>query len=108
MLNFQGDEIQQIPHIFPILRALIDRNRRAGNYVILCSASPHLLKQSSETLAGRIVYKELSPFNLTEVIKNFDLTVHWFRGGFPPALLASDEENFRTWIRNFVQTYKVF
>lgn len=99
------DEIQQIPQIFPVLRALIDKNRKPGRYIILGSASPHLLKQSSETLAGRIVYKELTPFNLTEIIDHFNLFVHWFRGGFPPAFLASDDEDFRTWMRNFVQTY---
>ena len=99
------DEIQQMPHIFPVLRALIDKNRQAGHYLILGSASPSLLKQSSETLAGRIVYKQLSPFNLTEIINNFEMNTHWYRGGFPPAFLASDVENFITWMRNFVQTY---
>ena len=99
------DEIQQYPHIFPILRALIDKNRKAGRYVVLGSASPQLLKQSSETLAGRIVYKELMPFNLVEVIDHFNMYDHWFRGGFPPAFLASDDTNFRIWMRNFIQTY---
>ena len=100
------DEIQQIPHIFTILRGLIDKHRVAGRYVILGSASPDLLKQSSETLAGRIVYKELTPFNLTEISDNFDLNLHWFRGGFPEAFLSPPDEGFyRTWMRNFIQTY---
>ena len=92
------DEIQQIPHIFPVLRGLIDKHRVAGRYVILGSASPDLLKQSSETLAGRIVYKELTPFNLTEISENFDLNLHWFRGGFPEALLSPDEGFYRNWM----------
>lgn len=99
------DEIQQIPPIFPVLRGLIDKHRVAGRYVILGSASPNLLKQSSETLAGRIVYKELTPFNLTEISENFDFNLHWFRGGFPEALLSPDEGFYRTWMRNFIQTY---
>jgi len=99
------DEIQQIPHIFPVLRGLIDKHRIAGRYVILGFASPDLLKQSSETLAGRIVYKELTPFNLTEISENFDLNLHWFRGGFPEAFLSPDEGFYRTWMRNFIQTY---
>ncbi|MDZ7314472.1 MAG: ATP-binding protein, partial [candidate division KSB1 bacterium] len=99
------DEIQQIPHIFPVLRGLIDRHRVTGRYVILGSASPDLLKQSSETLAGRIAYKELTPFNLTEISENFNFTLHWFRGGFPEALLSPDEEFYRNWMRNFIQTY---
>ena len=99
------DEIQQMPHLFPVLRALIDKDRQAGRYLILGSASPNLLKQSSETLAGRIVYKQLSPFNLTEIAHEVEMNTHWHRGGFPPALLATDDENFITWMRNFVQTY---
>jgi predicted AAA+ superfamily ATPase len=98
------DEIQQIPQIFPVLRGLIDKHRVAGRYVILGSASPDLLKQSSETLAGRIVYKELTPFNLTEISDNFDLNLHWFRGGFPEAFLSTDAGFYRTWMRNFIQT----
>lgn len=99
------DEIQQIPHIFPVLRGLIDKHRVPGRYIILGSASPDLLKQSSETLAGRIVYKELTPFNLIEISENFDPTIHWFRGGFPEAFLSPDEGFYRTWMRNFIQIY---
>jgi predicted AAA+ superfamily ATPase len=99
------DEIQQIPQIFQVLRALIDKNRQPGSYVILGSASPNLLKQSSETLAGRISYKELTPFNLTEIIDHSDINSHWFRGGFPVAFLSPDDAACRTWMRNFVQTY---
>jgi predicted AAA+ superfamily ATPase len=65
------DEIQRLPDLFPVLRSLVDERRRAGEacgqFLILGSASPELLRQSSETLAGRISYLELSPFNLTEL-----------------------------------------
>ena len=99
------DEIQRIPNIFTTLRALIDRKRDPGRFVILGSASPDLLKQSSETLAGRIVYIELSPFNLMEIIKDRDMFDHWFKGGFPEAFLSSKIDIYTTWMRNFVQTY---
>lgn len=99
------DEIQRLPNIFSILRALIDRKREPGRFVILGSASPGLLKQSSETLAGRIVYTELSPFNLMEIIKDHDMVDHWFKGGFPEAFLSIKSDIFTTWMRNFVQTY---
>jgi predicted AAA+ superfamily ATPase len=99
------DEIQRIPNIFSILRALIDRKREPGRFVILGSASPNLLKQSSETLAGRIVYTELSPFNLMEIIKDHDMVDHWFKGGFPDAFLSIKNDIFTTWMRNFIQTY---
>ncbi len=99
------DEIQRMPNIFSILRALIDRKRDPGRFVILGSASPDLLKQSSETLAGRIVYTELSPFNLMEIIKDHNMVDHWFKGGFPEAFLSGKSNIFTTWMRNFVQTY---
>ena len=99
------DEIQQVPDIFPILRGLIDKHKVAGRFVILGSASPDLLKQSSETLAGRIAYKELTPFNLFEIVEEDILNHHWFRGGFPEAFLSPDAERHRTWMRNFVRTY---
>lgn len=99
------DEIQQLPHLFPILRGLIDRHNVPGRFIILGSASPNLLKQSSETLAGRIAYKQLTPFNLTEISSHAGMDVHWFRGGFPPALLARHTSYSRNWMRNFIQTY---
>ena len=99
------DEIQQIPELFTVLRGLIDKHRIPGRYIILGSASPKLLKQSSETLAGRIVYKELSPFNLTEIIDKWGMEQHWFRGGYPDALLSTEKSMYRVWMRNFIQTY---
>lgn len=99
------DEIQQIPELFPVLRALIDKQKTAGRYIILGSATPELLKQSSETLAGRIAYKELSPFNYSEISDNSDINSHWFRGGFPQAFLSQNEEYYKNWMKNFIQTY---
>ena len=99
------DEIQRLPGIFNILRALIDRKRQPGRFIVLGSASPHLLRQSSETLAGRIVYAELSPLNLMEVNKNHNMANHWFRGGFPEAFLSGKSKIFAIWMRNFIQTY---
>ncbi|NOZ62195.1 MAG: ATP-binding protein [Calditrichaeota bacterium] len=99
------DEIQQMPHLFPVLRGLIDKKRVPGRFIILGSASPDLLKQSSESLAGRIVYQVLNPFNLTEVAADFDMNSHWFKGGFPESFLLADEELHRIWIRNFIRTY---
>lgn len=99
------DEIQQLPQLFPVIRGLIDKHRVPGRFIVLGSASPALLRQSSETLAGRIAYKELTPFNFNEIAESFDMALHWFRGGFPEAFLSPSEEFYRNWIRNFVQTY---
>lgn len=99
------DEIQQLPDLFPVLRGLIDRHNIPGRFIILGSASPDLLRQSSETLAGRIAYKELPPFNLTEILDQAEMNLHWFRGGFPPAFLAPSADFHRNWMQNFIQTY---
>ena len=80
------DEIQRLPDLFPVLQSLLDERRRAGEafgqFLILGSASPELLRQSSETLASRISYLELSPFNLTELkIRDEEMDRQWIRGG---------------------------
>ena len=79
------DEIHRAPGLFPVLRGLIDRNRRAGrrsgNYLLLGSASLDLLKQSGETLAGRVAYLELTPFTLQET-RHLSPDTLWVRGGF--------------------------
>jgi predicted AAA+ superfamily ATPase len=98
------DEIQVMPELFSILRPVIDADRRPGRFVILGSASPHLIKDASETLAGRIAYLELSGFSLSEVGKeNRDRL--WIRGGFPDAYLAPDKNLWYRWVENFVRTY---
>jgi len=77
------DEIQRLPSLFPLLRALIDRKRKPGRFLILGSASPELIRDSSESLAGRIAYKELKPFSFTELPGYISMEQHWINGGFP-------------------------
>ncbi len=99
------DEIQRRPDLFPVLRALIDERRRPGRFLVLGSASPDLMRQSSESLAGRIAYHELAPFSLPEVDRERFATRLWTRGGFPESFLAkTDEASFR-WRQAFIQTH---
>jgi len=97
------DEIQRKPDLFPSLRALVDQNRIPGRFLILGSASPDLIRQSTETLAGRIAYLELTPFLLHEVKSVYTLDQLWLKGGFPGSL-ASDNM-WLIWMQNFVMTY---
>ncbi len=99
------DEIQVKPDLFPVLRSLIDVKREPGRYIILGSASPDLIRDSSESLAGRISYKELSPFNIPEIQNRIGLNDHWFRGGFPDALLQPNDDLRQEWYHNFIKTY---
>ena len=102
------DEVHRAPGLFPVLRGLIDRGRRAGRksgqYLLLGSASVELLKQSGETLAGRIAYLELSPFNILET-HSLGIDDLWVRGGFPESLLASDAGRSLRWRQDFIRTY---
>jgi hypothetical protein len=100
------DEVQFMPNLFPVLRSIIDRNKRNGQFILLGSASPELLRQSSETLAGRIHYMELSPFLLSEVtdVKNVQSKL-WLRGGFPRSFLAPKEDISFTWRKNFIRIF---
>lgn len=87
------DEIQRMPELFPVLRSVIDRRGRNGQFLILGSASPELLRQSSESLAGRLVYFELSPFLVSELAGDSpSLRRLWTRGGFARSYLAADED----------------
>jgi predicted AAA+ superfamily ATPase len=97
------DEIQRRPDLFPILRVLIDRPR-APRYLLLGSASPDLLRQSSETLAGRIVYHVLEGLQLDEVGAR-QLGRLWMRGGFPRSYLARSNQASWEWRRGFIQTF---
>jgi len=81
------DEIQRTPNIFPILRGVIDRHRRNSQFLILGSASRDLIKQSSESLAGRLSYIEITPFHRQEVSFTNQAT-HWLQGGYPRSLLT--------------------
>ncbi len=98
------DEIQFYPELFSAMRSSIDKLRIPARFIILGSASPALLQQSSESLAGRIIYKELSPFNLIE-IEAANQKKHWLRGGFPEAYLAGNDKNAFIWLLNFTNTY---
>lgn len=99
------DEIQRMPQLFPLLRSLIDQHRIPGRFVLLGSASPDLLKNSSETLAGRVVYLELAPLHLLEIEAQYNYRDHWIRGGFPDALQAPNEPIWQLWMDSFIQTY---
>jgi predicted AAA+ superfamily ATPase len=102
------DEIHRAPGLFPVLRGLIDQGRRAGHrsgqYLLLGSASLDLLKQSGETLAGRIAYLELSPLHLLEVSAP-SIDHLWVRGGYPDSLLAADDSHSLRWRQDFIRTY---
>ncbi len=101
------DEVQSIPPLFPLLRVLVDRplpRRRKPRFLILGSASRDLIRQGSETLAGRIQYVELAPFNLSEVGPE-KLERLWLRGGFPRSFLARSMEESVAWRQSFVTSY---
>ncbi|MFC0186588.1 ATP-binding protein [Pseudarcicella hirudinis] len=85
------DEVQRMPRVFALIRALVDQDRRPARFILLGSASPDLIKGASETLAGRIAYTELSPLSLTEVFPQVSMETHWLKGGFPDALNAPKE-----------------
>ena len=100
------DEVQRRPDMFPILRALVDADRRPGRYLILGSASPDLLRQASESLAGRVRYLELTPLTLDEVGRSRgNLDRLWLRGGFPGSFLAESDEASLDWRRAFAATF---
>ncbi len=99
------DEVQRMPELFPALRAEIDANRKAGRFLLLGSASPDLLQKSSETLAGRIVFKELSPLLFEEVYPTITYDKHWLRGGYPEALKQKNASLWNTWHASFLRTY---
>lgn len=99
------DEIQRMPALFPLLRSLVDRHRVAGRFILLGSASPQLLQQSSESLAGRIAYLELQPLMWQEVSEQILYQQHWLRGGYPDMLLAKTDRQANRRMNDFIQTY---
>ena len=98
------DEIQRRPDLFRSLRVLADRPGQPARFLILGSASPSLLRQGSESLAGRIAFHELGGLDPEEV--GMDSIDHlWYRGGFPRSCLAASDEASRSWRRDFVRTF---
>lgn len=96
------DEIQRAPELFPVLRVLIDEKKNR-KFLILGSASRDLIRQSSESLAGRIGYLELMPFSLDEVDHDSDLL--WLRGGFPLSYLAQGDDESFLWRQSYIATF---
>ncbi|MDO8549996.1 MAG: ATP-binding protein [Ignavibacteria bacterium] len=100
------DEVQHEQKLFPIIRALVDQDRRSGRFLLLGSASPDFMRFSSETLAGRIIYHELTPLNIFEVkeeknsIRNL-----WLKGGYPLSFLSKDPVKSFEWRESFIKTY---
>ncbi len=100
------DEIQGVPEIFPVIRTVVDDAEIRCTFLILGSASPHLLRQSSESLAGRIRYIELTPFLAEETAgTDEDLRTLWLRGGFPRSYLAKSDDSSFEWREDFVRTF---
>lgn len=98
------DEVQRRPDLFPVLRVLADRDPLPARFLILGSASPELLRQSSESLAGRIEIVSMGGFTLAELGSELFLP-HWLRGGFPLSYLAANDEDSFAWRKNFIQTF---
>ncbi len=99
------DEIQRLPEIFPDIRSLIDQNRVPARFILLGSASFVLLKNTSESLTGRISYFEMTPLLFRELTLDSDYTKHWLWGGFPSAYLAPTFEQQQKWFEDFVRSY---
>jgi len=101
------DEIQRAPEIFPVMRAVMDAQDRPGQFLILGSASQALISQSSESLAGRISYIELTPFLFDEVPTESEesLRRYWLRGGYPRSQLAEDDRKSYEWRQDFIRTF---
>ena len=98
------DEIQLMPEFFSVLRVLVDRPNNQTKFLILGSASPHIIKNVSETLAGRTEFIELSGFNIEETGKE-TLEIRWLRGGFPLSFLARSNQDSQSWRENFIRIF---
>lgn len=98
------DEVQRMPELFPVLRVMADRSTENGRFLILGSASPELVRGSSETLAGRVEFVDLHGFDLTETGSD-SLPQLWLRGGFPRSFLANSDQDSAAWREGFVRTF---
>jgi len=100
------DEVQRLPGLFAELRSLIDRHRVPGRFLLLGSASPLMIRNISDSLAGRIAYLTLNPFHQKEVVPGIvEMKRHWWRGGFPDSLLAPNDDLSFQWRESFIRTY---
>jgi len=99
------DEIQRKPELFPLIRSLVDEWKKPGCFLILGSASRDLLQQSSETLAGRISYKRLTPFLLNEISDTCSMETYFSNGAFPRSILAKTSKLSFEWRQNFIRTF---
>lgn len=99
------DEIQRKPNLFPIIRYISDQYKLPGQFMILGSASKDLIKQSSETLAGRISYLELTPFLWSEISDKIELRNYHNRGGYPRSILSSSDKESFEWRMDFIQDF---
>ncbi|MCP3659952.1 MAG: ATP-binding protein [Bacteroidetes bacterium] len=101
------DEIQRMPSLFALLRPMIDEHRVPGRFILLGSASPTILKECSESLAGRIIYTELSGLNILELpkINNANINKLWLYGGFPEIYLRNNSDEIYNWHESFIRTY---
>ena len=100
------DEVQRQPELFAVLRALIDEKRTPGRFLLLGSASPQLLHQASESLAGRISFHELAPFDVSEIKpSHLELQNFWLRGGYPLSWLAKSDAVSFAWRESFIATH---
>jgi hypothetical protein len=98
------DEIQEMPGLFKVLRVLVDRPRNRTRFLILGSASPDVVKNASESLAGRVEFVELSGFGLNEINAESEQSL-WLRGGFPRSFLAETDEDSMAWLEGFIRTF---
>jgi len=98
------DEIQKVPDIFPFIRGYLDRNKRNGQLLILGSASRDLIKQSSQSLAGRISYQEITPLLFSEILPE-QFNKLWLRGGLPRSFLASSDDVSFEWRLDYIRTF---
>lgn len=99
------DEVQAQPHLFAVLRSVIDRKRDKGRFLLLGSATPGLVKGLAESLAGRVSYLDLNPLKLHEINTSYSIEHHWYRGGFPLAFLAENDDAYIDWMQSFIRTY---
>lgn len=99
------DEIQRKPELFPVLRSIVDERESNGQFLILGSASRDLIKQSSESLAGRIIYKKLTPFLWDEIGSETSLEEYMIKGGFPRSIMEKNDRVSMEWRESFITTF---